>query len=306
MPLRNRVSKLTRRDRLFPKVRDHHKSNKPLVSNGLGVIYVLVSATYLFLLHWLNPPAIGASNNVSLALTLAVCILFGGFMGLLDDWMDLRWRYKTFFPLIAAIPLISLATRLELRTSITTPIFGPIDFGVYYYFIVLPLIVTVTTNTVNQLGGLNGLETICPAIMIVGMMAISGSNVILLYVPLIAWLLLAFFNFQGKIFVGNTGSFAIGMTLAAFAIISDLKSSLLISLLPYIFNSALILLSYFFLRTRASVSFDGEKLVSDHRRSLITLITYRRALGERQVVAIISLLVAASASTALIFQWLLL
>jgi len=291
---------------LFPKVRDYHKPNKPLVSNGLGVIYVLVSATYLFLLYWFELAENEASNNVSPALTLAVCILFGGFMGLLDDWMDLRWRYKAFFPLIAAIPLISLAYWLGLRTSITTPIFGAIDFGVYYYFIIIPLIITVATNTVNQLGGLNGLETICPAIMIVGMMAISGSNVILLYVPLIAWLLLAFLNFQGKIFVGNIGSFAIGMTLAAFAIISDLKSSLLISLLPYIFNSALILLSYFFFRTRASVSFDGEKLISDHRRSLITLITYHRPLSERQVVVIISLLVAASTSAALIFQWLLL
>ena len=291
---------------MFPKVPDHHKPNKPLVPNGLGVIYVLASVTYLFLLHWYEPAGIEASNNVSPTLTLAVCILFGGFMGLLDDWMDLRWRYKAFFPLIAAIPLISLAYWLGLRTSITTPIFRAVDFGVYYYFIIIPLIVTVATNTVNQLGGLNGLETICPAIMIVGMMAISGSNVILLYVPLIAWLLLAFLNFQGKIFVGNIGSFAIGMTLAAFAIISDLKSSLLISLLPYIFNSSFILLSYFFFRTRASVSFDGEKLFSDHRRSLVTIITYRRPLSERQVVAIISLLVAASTSAALIFQWLLL
>jgi UDP-N-acetylglucosamine--dolichyl-phosphate N-acetylglucosaminephosphotransferase len=284
---------------LFPKVRDYHKPNKPLVSNGLGVIYVLTSATYLFLLHWFE----GTSNNVSPALTLAVCILFGGFMGLLDDWMDLRWRYKAFFPLITAIPLISIATRLELRTCITIPFLGAVDFGVYYYFIVLPLIVTVTTNTVNQLGGLNGLETICPAIMTVGMMAVSGSNVILLYVPLIVWLLLASLNFQGKIFVGNTGSFAIGMTLAAFAIISDLKSSLPISLLPYIFNSSLILLSYFFFRTRASVSFDGEKLFSDHKRSLVTLITHHHPLSERQVVAIISLLVAVSTSAASVFQW---
>ncbi|MCW3993564.1 MAG: hypothetical protein NWE85_03235 [Candidatus Bathyarchaeota archaeon] len=291
---------------MFPKAPDSHKPNKPLIPNGLGVIYVLVSATCLFLLYWFELADIETSNNVSPALTLAVCILFGGFMGLLDDWMDLRWRYKAFFPLIAAIPLISLAYWLGLRTSITIPIFGAVDFGVYYYFIVLPLIVTITSNTVNQLGGLNGLETICPAIIIMGMMAISGSNVILLYVPLIAWLLLAFFNFQGKIFVGNTGSFAIGMTLAAFAIISDLKSSLLISLLPYIINSSFILLNYFLFRARASVSFDGEKLVSDHRRSLVTLITYRRALSERQVVAIISLLVAASTSAALIFQWLLL
>lgn len=284
---------------MFPKVPDNHKLNKPLIPNGLGVIYVLASVTYLFLLYYFQLAKIEAFNNVSAALTLAVCILFGGFMGLLDDWMDLRWRYKAFFPLVAAIPLISLATSLGLRTSITLPIFGTIGFGVYYYFIIIPLIVTVTTNSVNQLGGLNGLETICPAIVLVGLMAISGSNATLLYVPLAVWLLLAFFNFQGKIFVGNTGSFAIGITLVAFAIISDLKTVLLISILPFIFNSSLILLNYFFFRARASVSFDGKKLFSDHRRSMITLITHRRYLTERQVVVIISLLVAASTFAAL-------
>lgn len=285
---------------MFPKAHDLHKPNKPLVPNGLGVIYVLVSATYLFLLYWFNRAEINASDNVSPALILAVCILFGGFMGLLDDWMDLKWRYKAFFPLIAAIPLISLATQLDVRTSITTPIFGAIDFGIFYYFMIIPLIVTITTNTVNQLGGLNGLETICPAVIMIGMMTVSGSNVILLCVPLVAWLFLAFFNFQGRIFVGNTGSFAIGMTLAAFAVISDLKSSLLISLLPYIFNSSLILLSYFVYGSRACVSFDGKKLFSDHVRSMVTLVTYRRPLTERQVVVIISLLVAASTSVALL------
>jgi UDP-N-acetylglucosamine--dolichyl-phosphate N-acetylglucosaminephosphotransferase len=285
---------------MFPKAPDLHKPNKPLVPNGLGVIYVIATTTYLFLLYYLQPP-----NDVSKALTLAVCVLFGGFMGLLDDWMDLRWRYKAFFPLIAAIPLITLAYRLGLRTDMTIPILGVIDFGVFYYFIIIPLIVTITTNTVNQLGGLNGLETICPGIVMIGLMLASGSNSILLYVPLIFWLLLAFFNFRGKIFVGNTGSFAIGMTLASFAIISDLKTDLLISILPFILNSSLILLNYFFFRTKAAVSFDGKKLYSNHIRSLITLVTYHRHLTERQVVVIISLLVATSTSAGFLIHWLL-
>jgi len=171
---------------------------------------------------------------------------------------------------------------------------GSIQFGDYYYFLVIPLIVTVTTNTINQLGGLNGLETICPAIVLVGLMSISGENAILLYVPLIVWLILAFLNFRGKIFVGNSGSFAVGMTIAAFAIISDVKSALIISILPYIFNSSLILLTFFLFRKKANVYFDGKKLSSDHRRSLITLITYYRPMTERQTVLIISLLVAFS------------
>jgi len=287
---------------LFPKVPDNHKPNKPLVPNGLGVIYVVVSATYLFLLYYRDVPPV--SGKVSLALTLAVCILFGGFMGLLDDWTDLRWRYKAFFPLIAAIPLISLAESLKLRTSMTIPFLGIIDFGICYYFIIIPIIVIVATNTVNQLGGLNGLETVCPAIVMIGLMVLSGPHAIMLYVPLIMWLMLTSYNLRGKIFVGNTGSFAIGMTLAAFAIISDIKSSLLISLLPYIFNSSLILLTYFFSGKKAAVSFDGEKLSSDHIRSLITLTTYHRRLTERQVVTLISLLVAASTLVAYFVQWL--
>ena len=275
---------------MFPKVPDQHKTGKPLVPNGLGVIYVLFTTVYLFLIYFSRVTP--ASNGVSAPLTLAVCILFGGFMGLLDDWMDLKWRYKAFMPLIASLPLIYLAIENGLRTSISLPLIGMIDFGEAYYFLIIPLIVMIVTNTVNQLGGLNGLESLCPAIILMGLMALSPSNLILMLGPLIFWLILTGFNLQGKIFVGNSGSFAIGMNVAAFAVITDLKLPLLISILPYVFNSSLILLTIFFTKKRARVSFDGKKLTSDHRRSLVTLITYRKPITERRAVAIISLLVA--------------
>ncbi|MEM1551426.1 MAG: hypothetical protein QXH03_02005 [Candidatus Bathyarchaeia archaeon] len=293
---------------MFPKVPDQHKPGKPLVPTGLGVIYVVASAAYLFFLHALEFDMKLSSGDVSPTLTLAVCILFGGFMGLLDDWMDLRWRYKAFFPLMAAIPLMALTYRIYvvnsalIRTKIALPFFGPLDFGVYYFFVLIPLIVMIVTNTVNQLGGLNGLETVCPAIVLVGLMVASGRNAVLLTFPLAVWLVLAFFNFQGKIFVGNTGSFAIGITLAAFAIISDVKWCLLISLIPYIINSSMILLNYFFFRTKANVSFDGKRLYSDHRRSLITLITYGRPMTERKVVVTIAFFVAVSTFVAVAAQ----
>lgn len=261
---------------------------------------MLVGVTYLFLLYFLD--VVKTSNGVSAPLTLAVCILFGGFMGLLDDWIDLKWRYKAFLPLVAAIPLVSLASRLALRTSMSIPMLGTISFGSYYYYLMIPVLVTIFTNTVNQLGGLNGLETVCPAIVMIGLMIMSGQNAILLYGPLMMWLLLASLNFQGKIFVGNTGSFAVGMTLASFAIISDLKFSLVVSLFPYILNSVLILLTFFFFRTKAKVSFDGRRLSSDHKRSLITLITYHRPLTERQVVLIISLFVMATTLAPILVQ----
>jgi UDP-N-acetylglucosamine--dolichyl-phosphate N-acetylglucosaminephosphotransferase len=280
---------------VFPKVPDQHKVGKPLVPNGLGVLYVLFTTVYLFLVYIANIQSVPGAVPVpvSAPLTLAVCILFGGFMGLLDDWMDLKWRYKAFMPLIAALPLVYLAREFGFRTSITLPFIGFIQLSPSgYYYVVIPLIVMIVTNTVNMLGGLNGLETLCPAITIIGLMFLSQSNFVLMLGPIIFWLVLAFFNLQGKIFVGNSGSFAIGMTIASFAVISDLKLSLATSILPYAFNSVLILLTVFFIRKKAGVTFDGRKLVSDHKRSLITLITYHRPLTERQVVAIIAVIVA--------------
>jgi len=235
---------------LWPKVPDQHKPGKPLVPWGLGVIYVLFSTVYLFSIYFVQRP-----TGVSAPLTLAVCILFGGFMGMLDDWIDLKWRYKAFMPLIAALPLMFfvlsdlLSPVSIMRTSITIPLIGRVQFGEAYIFLIIPLIVMIITNTINMLGGLNGLETICPAIILGGLTLIAAPEFQLLMIgPLIVWIILAIFNFQGRLFVGNTGSFAIGLTIAAFAVITDLKSSLLISILPYVFNSVLILLTVFFVK----------------------------------------------------------
>lgn len=290
---------------MFPKARDLHKPDTPLVPNGLGIIYVLASATYLFLLDYFNKnPQIRTPIE-----TLAICILFGGFMGLLDDWLDLRWRYKALLPILASLPLAALR---EGNPTMSTYFWGKINFSSFglggellFYFGVIPLIVTITTNTINQLGGLNGLETLCPSIVLFGLFAASPSgSQPLLYVPLIVYLVLAVFNVQGKIFVGNTGSFAIALTIASYALIANTEQTLVISILPYIFNSSLILLTVFLTKKKASMIFDGRKLTSETKRSLATLITYHRHLTERHVVLIISLLVALSTSIALGIQFL--
>lgn len=280
---------------LFPKAVDQHKPNKPLIPNGLGVIYILVSTVYLFLLYYFD---------YAEAIPLASCILFGGFMGLLDDWLDLRWRYKAFLPIFASLPLAVQREALGPEaTKIATYIFGKIDFGIYFYVLIIPMIVTVTTNAVNQLGGLNGLETIGPSIVMAGLMATSPKTNILLFVPLIVYLALASLNFTGKIFVGNSGSFAAGITLASYAIIANNEQTLLISIIPYIFNSALILLTIFLAGKTARLVLKDNKLSSDHRRSLLTLIAYHKPSSERKLVLIVSFLIAFSTITA-VLVWL--
>jgi UDP-N-acetylglucosamine--dolichyl-phosphate N-acetylglucosaminephosphotransferase len=280
-----------------------------MVPWGLGVLFVLFTTVYLFLMYFLKVDS--SVNGVSASLTLAVCVLFGGFMGMLDDWIDLKWRYKAFMPLIAALPLMYYAianpydpvTMMGVRTTLSIPFMGQIQFGDLYYFLVIPIIVMVITNTINMLGGLNGLETVCPGIVLIGLTAVSPpSTQLLMAGPLTFWFVLAYFNVKGKLFVGNTGSFAIGLTVASFAVITDLKTSLLISVLPYVFNSIFILASVFFIRKKANVVFDDKRLISEHRRSLVTLLTYRRPLTELQVVAVISAIVAVFTVLGIIFQ----
>ncbi|MEM1581514.1 MAG: hypothetical protein QXK89_03255 [Candidatus Bathyarchaeia archaeon] len=271
----------------FPKAPDEHKPGRPLVPNGLGVVYVLVSVVYLFAVQgsqeW---------NRLS-ALTLASCILFGGFMGLLDDWADIKWRYKAFLPLITALPLIIIR---EGDPYMSTYFWGKVNFGLLYYLVIIPLIVTITTNTVNQLGGLNGLETICPSIILTGLLATSilhkREETVLLYIPLLISWVLAYYNFRGKIFVGNTGSFALGVTLASYAIIANIEQTLAISIIPYIFNSSIVLINILFFKRRAGLEMNGLMLKANHRRSLVTLIAYYRPTTERKLVLLISSLFA--------------
>ncbi len=286
---------------MFPKAVDQHKLGKPLVSNGLGVIYVLISAGYLFLLYYIGSTNSDSVINYPAALPLAGCVLFGGFMGLIDDWMDLRWRYKAFLPLVASLPLaVQRETMGVEATTMATYIFGKVDFGVWFYVVIIPIIVTVTTNAVNQLGGLNGLETVCPSVVMIGLMLTSPEKNILLVVPLLTYLLLAGWNFAGKIFVGNTGSFAAGITLASYAIVANNEQTLLISIFPFIFNSSIILLNVFIFGKTAHLILEGNKLRSNNRRSLLTLIAYYKPSTEKKLVVIVSLLVALSTFTAVL------
>ena len=288
---------------MFPKVPDHHKPGKPQVPTGFGVVYVLVSLVYLFVVGAFGIG--GVSEHLSVAFVLASCIMFGGFIGIVDDWMNLKWRYKALMPLIIAVPIIALSMKLGLRTSIDTLVFGTVEFGVLYYLVITPLFVTIATNTVNQLAGLNGLETVPPAIIMAGMMIAAPAYAVLLAGPLAVLCVLAALNFRGKIFVGNVGSFAIGLTLASFAMLMDIKVFLIIALAPYVINSVLILFAYFFTRKKAALVFDGSHLTSDHRRSLLTLIVYRRRVTERSAVIAVSLVVAASTIIAVVASMLL-
>jgi UDP-N-acetylglucosamine--dolichyl-phosphate N-acetylglucosaminephosphotransferase len=265
----------------FPKVKDFHKPGKPLVPNCYGIFYVLISVCYWFILAFL-----GVMETEAIALTSSV--LFGSTMGLFDDVVDLRWRYKAILPVFAALPYMVLQP--SDRTAISLLLIGIVRLGELFFIVLVPLIVTVTTNVYNQLGGLNGLESLTGLIILVGLTMASknGGNVILSIVPILCLVVLGYISYRGKAFIGNIGSFSIGLTLAVYATLMNVKSTLLISLIPLIFNALLILYSNYILHDKADTEMDQNGLLYSKRiRSLRTLILYFKRMNEHQTVIVI-------------------
>ena len=270
----------------FPKVKDFHKLGEPLVPNCYGIFYVFISVCYWFILAFL-----GVMETEAIALTSSV--LFGSTMGLFDDVVDLRWRYKAILPVFAALPYMVL--KPSDRTAISLLLIGIVRLGELFFIVLVPLIVTITTNVYNQLGGLNGLESLTGLIVLSGLTIASenGGKLLLSIVPILCLVGLGYISYHGKAFIGNIGSFSIGLTLAVYATLMNVKSTLLISLIPFIFNSLLILYSNYILQDKADTQMDENGfLYSTRIRSLRTLILYYTRLTEHQTVIIICIIIA--------------
>jgi UDP-N-acetylmuramyl pentapeptide phosphotransferase/UDP-N-acetylglucosamine-1-phosphate transferase len=267
----------------FPKVIDYHKPGKPLVPSSYGILYALISVCYWYVLSF-----IGIKEAEALA--LATSVLFGSTMGLFDDMANLRWRYKAILPIFTALPYMVL--KPSDRTAINLLLVGVVDFGSLFFLLLVPLMVTIVTNTYNQLGGLNGLETLPGLIILVGLSLISGEYV-LTVIPIICLIYLGYLSVTGTAFVGNVGSFSIGLTLAVYAILANIKLFLIISLAPHLMNSILILFSNYIVRDRANTLLDETGLLYANRvRSLRTLIIKYKRMTEHQVILFITMISA--------------
>ena len=265
----------------FPKAMDYHKRGKPLVPNCYGIFYAIISVCYWYVLSFVG---VMADN----ALALATSVLFGSTMGLLDDMINLRWRYKAFLPVFAALPYMVLMP--SDRTTIEFLLIGVIDLGSLFFLLLVPILVTVVTNSYNQLGGLNGLESLPGLIVLVGL-SIASNDITLTIVPMLCLVFLGYLSYTGKAFVGNVGSFSIGLTLAVYSILVNLKLFLLVALVPYVVNSVLILVSSYILHDRADTLMDDSGLLyAVKARSLRTLILSRKSMTEHQAVLVLTLI----------------
>lgn len=180
------------------------------------------------------------------------------FLGFADDVLDIRWRVKLLLPLFASMPLLvaysggtGIAVPKPLHGFLGLPTF--LELGILYkgYMVALTIF---CTNSINILAGVNGLEAgqtfiVACAVLLHNLWSITSDAAdgsakdghlfsAYLMLPLAACTLgLLVFNwYPSRVFVGDTFTYFAGMTIAVAGILGHHSETLLLFLIPQVFN----------------------------------------------------------------------
>jgi UDP-N-acetylglucosamine--dolichyl-phosphate N-acetylglucosaminephosphotransferase len=197
---------------------------------------------------------------------------------------------------MSSIPLIAIKAG---NYSMTLPFIGPVNFGLFYPFFIVPLIVTVYNNAFNMIAGLNGLEAGSGLVISTGVLLfgiLTGNSLVIILTSLLSVCLLAFliFNFYpAKIFPGDITPFLIGSTLASAVILGNMEKVGVLIIGLYYLEFLLKLRSGFKAQSFGNVNKDGTLEAPYKKTYSITHLIMKLGKGklkEKQIVMIILLL----------------
>lgn len=189
-----------------------------------GVIFLAsFTAAILFWLGW-RPEVVAV-----LVITLGY-----GLVGFIDDYLKvvkrqslgLKARYKLAGQLLLALLLALIAVNwLERGTVVSVPLTSwRWDLGAYYYLVVV-LLALATTNSVNLTDGLDGLAA-GSTVVVAGALAVIAwlqqmPTMVIISAALAGSLLgfLCYNYYPARVFMGDTGSLALGGALATLVVI---------------------------------------------------------------------------------------
>ena len=187
---------------------------------GIAAGFILLAAGGAASLSVLNKAKLFGGLGLALA-----C----GFIGFLDDYikdvkkqnLGLRAKQKLAMQLLAAAAyLATIYLAGDTSTTVIFPFFGQIDFGPFYYPLMV-LVILFVSNAVNLTDGIDGLAgsvtfIVCLAVLaMAGLLQLDGMG---LYAGALAGGLLGFliYNFYpAKVFMGDTGSMFLGGSVLA-------------------------------------------------------------------------------------------
>jgi len=204
----------------------------------IGVLYYIAIRTFIIK----EPDSI---NLYIFALLSVVLIL--SIVGIIDDllgWKNkgLSKRTRILLAFIAAIPLVVINAG---TSTMNFPFLGPVNFGILYPLLLIPLGIAGATTTYNFLAGYNGLET-GQGILVLGFLSyvayISGYAWLTLIGLTMVFALLGFWfynKYPAKVFPGDSLTWTIGALIAGMAILGHFQRIAVFVFIPYIIETGL-------------------------------------------------------------------
>lgn len=268
--------------------KDINKKDKPEVPSlgGIGIIAGFIAGVFSLLI--LDP---GSERIVSAILMSSLLIAF---LGLLDDFLNLRQSVRAFTPIFAAVPLSLYSLG---HSIISVPFLGQVNFGIYFYIFVIPIALTITSNAFNMLEGLNGLGTGLGLIMSLALAYIgivksgledtevAGEVALILSFSLLAFL---YYNkYPAKIFIGNVGTYFIGSVIGSIGIVGYMYTALTILYIPYVIEFVLKARTRFKGISFGKIGEDGKLYWDSSPNSLTHIVMKLGRFKEYEIVGIL-------------------
>ena len=199
-------------------------------------------------------------GKLSLELVLALIIMLGHFvLVFVDDYikvgkkhnLGLKAKQKLLGQIIIAVLVAYFA---GLPTDLWVPFAGNIDLGYGFYVLIL-LVLVGTSNAVNLTDGLDGLASgtvIFAALTYMAICLALGKMDLAIFCGAMAGACLGFLKFNAhpaKIFMGDTGSLALGGAIAAAGILTHTEILLVVVGLVFVCEAMSVIIQVISFKT---------------------------------------------------------
>ena len=236
---RNRVGQIEREEGL----RSHKEKNKTPIFGGVAfVLSYLIVFTFLLIIDEIN---------IYIYLLIVMPMTSFSLLGFIDDYLILKYKknegIKPNIKFLIQIIISTLFFIIYLILNFDTTInlfFITIDLKFLYGIFIL-LAFSGFTNATNFTDGVDGLLAGTFSFILIGLFLITGNSDIRNLITIIFSGICAFLYFnlpKAKIFMGDTGSLAIGSLFVSLLVILKLEVFLFIFGLVYVLETLSVML----------------------------------------------------------------
>ena len=237
------LKKINIRQKINILINKRHLKKEGTPTMG-GIIFIVPTLVVLLLLYLKG--SIEITHNL---IILVMVFLSYGFIGFLDDYLKIKRKSKSgneglkswqklLLQVLVAVVFFFIYRSSGGSGDLTLSLFGwNLKLG-WGYGIFILLVLVATTNAVNITDGLDGLATglSIPAFISFGIIAwnttwMDGYQDVAIFCFLLSGALLGFLLFNSypaKVFMGDSGSLALGGALATVAILTRHEFSLIL------------------------------------------------------------------------------